>query len=65
MRQLGYKNSKINKHSPFAEREITLTEIDSMFQNGEINEKEARDMVVQWAVDTNNVALLPTLIGGK
>ena len=59
----GYKGSSINQHNIFAEREVTLTDIDSMFQNGEIGVKEARELTVTWAVQTDNVHLLPSILG--
>lgn len=60
----GFKSSSINASHPQAEREITLTQIDSMYSNGEIGVQEAKKLVVQWAVDTGNATLLPSIIGG-
>lgn len=58
----GYKSSSINATSCFAEREVTLTEIDSMLVNGEINKDEAKILTIQWAVDTGNAHMLPALL---
>jgi len=41
----------INASSCFAEREVTLSQIDSMYQNGEINQQEADRMATQWLID--------------
>lgn len=59
------KGSNINPSSCFAERELTLSEIDSRFQNGEIDKQEAERLSIQWAVDTDNIHLLSMLLGSK
>lgn len=46
----NFKETSINRHSPYAERIPTLSEIDSLYQNGEINEGEARDMATKMAM---------------
>ena len=43
----GYGKTPINASSPFAERELTLSQIDSMLYNGEINRDEAQSMALQ------------------
>jgi polyhydroxyalkanoate synthesis regulator phasin len=50
---LKIKSSNINSSSPFAERELTLSEIDSMYQNGEINEDQARKMATKMLIQNN------------
>jgi len=64
-KQIKIKASCINASSPFAEREITLTQIDNMWEAGEINTQEAKNMIIKWAVETKNTHLLPVLIGNK
>jgi len=47
----GIKSSSINASNPHAERELTLSEIDSMYQNSEISADEAKAMAVNMASD--------------
>jgi len=61
MRQ-GYKSSSINQYSEMAEREVTLSDIDSKLFNGEITTNKAREMMIQWAVDNEAVHQLPALM---
>jgi hypothetical protein len=56
--RVRYKQSSVNQYSPHAEREVTLTEIDSMLHNGEINMDEAKEMAIRWAAKTNNTQIL-------
>jgi len=65
MRQLGYKGSSINQHSPFAARELTLSEIDSMWQNGEITQEQAQDLAIEVACNTSNIQVLQAMMGEK
>jgi len=58
----GYKSSCINQYSCDAEREDTLSHIDSALYNGEISKAEARDRMIQWAVDNGGEAMLPGLM---
>jgi len=61
-KSLGVKGSSINASSPQAEREITLSNIDSMLWDYEIDYPKAREMVITWAVNTDNTVLLPTIL---
>lgn len=65
MRQLGYKGSSINHHSPFASRDLTLSEIDSMWQNGEITQEEAENLAVEVACKTSNIQVLQAMMESK
>lgn len=60
--RLKVKGSNINQYSPFAERELTLSDIDSMFQNGEITVEEAQKMALRIVAETNDTAILHALI---
>lgn len=60
--RMGAKGSSINASSPHAERELTLSEIDSLYYNSEITREEAKNKVVAWALNTGNEALLPTVL---
>ena len=52
MREIRIKASSINPSSCFAERELTLSDIDSMYHNGEISLYEAQAMVIKIAADS-------------
>jgi len=47
-----FKETSINRHSPYAERIPTLSEIDSLYQNGDLSESEARDMATKMALSS-------------
>ncbi len=47
----GFKSSSINASNCHAERELTLSQVDSMYQNGEINQVEAKRMAITVLID--------------
>lgn len=53
----------INASSPHAERTLTLSEIDSKWQNGELTLREAKRMAAEMC--GNNLAIIAVLFGGK
>ncbi len=65
MRGLGIKSSSVNASNPFAEREVTLSQIDSMWQNGEITGDQARDMAISMATHSKYIGaseVLPAVL---
>lgn len=62
---MGFKSSSINSTSPYADRILSLSEIDSLFQNSEITEEEARKMVLQSVSNGTDTAVISAVFGGK
>lgn len=58
-----YKSSSINASSPYAERELSLSEIDSKYQNGEISREEAISLSLN--LIGNNKEVLIALAGSR
>jgi hypothetical protein len=50
-RRLRVKGTSINPSSPFAEREMSLSRIDSMLFNEEISKNDARLLIIQLVED--------------
>jgi hypothetical protein len=53
----GIKSNSIYS-SPFAEQTLTLSQIDSMYQNGEIDADTAKEMAVEMALETKGTNLI-------
>ena len=49
----GFGSSPINASSPFAEREMSLSQIDSTYQNGEISHSQAKEMAIYFLAENN------------
>ncbi len=53
----------INPSSPFASKDLELTEIDSLLSNGDIDKATATKLTVEWAERTDNGHLLAKILG--
>ena len=52
------KGSPINASSPFADRTLTLSEVDSLYQNGEWTSEQC----YQWALNQEDARILLPLV---
>lgn len=64
-KKMGFGSTPINADSPFAERELTLSDIDSMFQNGAISEVEARNMAIGIALGSRDTETILKVVLAK
>ena len=61
-RMATIRNGPINPSSPYAERLLTLSEIDSAYQNGELTRTEALHKAAEFS--GGNIQILQAIFGG-